>query len=98
MKMTTNLRATLVAVEANPSNDGKNIYYKIAISQGAEVATLSCTKDVFEAKPEPFKNYDFDLLISEYEGKPTFRITRVSDIPVYSSARPTGVKPDGATK
>ena len=93
MKMTTNLRATLIAVDANASQDGRNTYYKVAISQGAEVATLSCSKEVYDAKAEPFKNYDFDLLVSEYEGKPTMRITRISEIPVTHC-----VKPDSATK
>ncbi len=93
MKITTNLRATLIAVDSNSSQDGRNTYYKVALSQGAEVATLSCSKEVYEAKREPFKNYDFDLLISEYEGKPTMRITRISEIPVTHFA-----KPDNATK
>lgn len=93
MKMITNLSATLIAVDSNASQDGRNTYYKVAISQGAEVATLSCSKEVYDAKAEPFKNYDFDLLISEYEGKPTMRITRINDIPVNHC-----VKPDNATK
>ena len=93
MKMTTNLRATLIAVDSNSSQDGRNTYYKVAISQGAEVATLSCSKDVYDAKAEPFKNYDFELLISEYEGKPTMRITRIFEIPVNHC-----VKPDNAVK
>lgn len=93
MKMITNLRATLIAVDSNSSQDGKNTYYKVALSQGAEVATLSCHKQVYDAKLEPFKNYDFELLISEYEGKPTMRITRIFEIPVTNCA-----KPDNATK
>lgn len=80
MKMNVNFTATLVAVSENKSADGKNSYYKLAVAQGAECATIPCTKEVFDTCSVPFKNYEFDMQIGEYEGKSTYRVTRITDI------------------
>lgn len=81
MKMNVNFKATLVAVSENKSSDGKNSYYKLAVAQGAECATIPCIKDVYDSCPIPFKNYEFEMQIGEYEGKSTYRVIRVIDIP-----------------
>jgi len=90
MKMNVSFRGTLVAMEETKSKDGHNSYYKCAVLQGAECNTVSCSKEVFESRPEVYKNYDFGLAIGEYDGKATYRIISINDIPsaVGSSAPP----------
>lgn len=94
MKMNTQFKATLVAIEEQKTSDNKNTYYKLAVLQGAECSTISCTKDVFVARPQVFKEHVFALQIGEYDGKTTFRVTAVGDVPSVNSSAPT----DGAKK
>lgn len=95
MKMNVTFRATLAALTENKSTDGRNSYYKLAVVQGAECSTISCTQEVYDSKPDLFKNYDFDMQIGEYDGKATYRITRIFNIPSTAGA---SAPPRGAEK
>lgn len=91
MKMTTNAKVRVLAVEKKEATRDYAESYKIAIMQGSEVGTLSCTKDVYEAlaSAEMYKEYNVAVAIGDYQGKITLRITSVSADPVKSGGAPT---------
>lgn len=79
MKLATQFRGTLVAIEEKFMSDGGK-YYQMAVLQGSEATSLSCTEDVFKANPELFKDYVFALQISEFSGKKILRVTGIYNV------------------
>lgn len=84
MKMTTNAKVTVLAVEKKEASGNYVESYKIAVMQGSEVGSFSCTKEVYEAMKdkEMYKPHVVALAIGEYEGRTTLRITGVTPEPV----------------
>lgn len=81
MKLATQFKATLVAIEEKTMTSGNNKYYRLAVLQGSEATSLSCTEEVYNQHKDLFKDYVFGLQIGEYEGKSSFRVTGIYDLP-----------------
>lgn len=86
MKLVTQFRATLVAIEEKSMTGSNNKYYQLAVLQGSEATSLSCTEEVYKQNKEMFKDYVFGMQISEYEGKKTLRVTGIYDLPGTATA------------
>lgn len=84
MRMTTNAKVTVLAVEKKEATANYGESYKIAVMQGSEVGTFSCVKDVYETlkDKEMYKPHMVTLAIGEYNGQTTLRITGVTPDPV----------------
>ena len=81
MKLATQFRGTLVAIEEKSVTGSNGKYYQLAVLQGSEATSLSCTEEVYKQNKELFKDYVFGMQISEYEGKKTLRVTGIYDLP-----------------
>lgn len=97
MKMTVQTKGVLVAIEAKEMANSDNKYYKLAMLQGSEAINLSCTKEVYDLVPEVFKEYGFEIQISEYEGRITLRVTNIFPIRATNATDPIGVGKNTAT-
>ena len=86
MKLTTQFKGTLVAIEEKTMTSGNSKYYRLAVLQGSEATSISCTEEVFNQHKDLFKDYVFGLQISEYEGKTSFRVTGIYDLPGSATA------------
>lgn len=98
MKLATQFKATLVAIEEKSMTGSNNKYYQLAVLQGSEATSLSCTEDVYKQNKEMFKDYVFGMQISEYEGKKTLRVTGIYDLPGTASAPGTAAADPGKDK
>ncbi len=94
MKMTTNANVRVLAVEKKEATKDFGESYKIAIMQGSEVGSLSCTKDVYDSlvNAKMYEVYTVAVAIGDYQGKITLRITSVSPEPIKSANAPTPTK------
>lgn len=79
MKLATQFKGTLVAIEEKTMSSGNSKYYRLAVLQGSEATSLSCTEDVYNQHKDLFKEYVFALSISEFEGKTSLRVTGIYD-------------------
>lgn len=89
MKLATQFKGTLVAIEEKTMTSGngsESKYYRLAVLQGSEATSLSCTKEVYEQRNDLFKEYVFGMQISEYEGKTSLRVTGIYDLPGAATA------------
>lgn len=86
MKLATQFRGRLVAIEEKSMTGSNNKYYQLAVLQGSDATSLSCTEDVFRQNKELFKEYVFGMQISEYEGKKSLRVTGIYDLPDTATA------------
>ena len=50
MKLATQFRGTLVAIEEKSMTGSNNKYYQLAVLQGSEATSLSCTEEVYKQK------------------------------------------------
>ena len=80
MKLVSNAEVTILVTEKKEATKDFGESFKVAIMQGSEVGTFSCTKDVFVAVPPDhyMKKHVVQVTTSEYQGKITQRITSVS--------------------
>ena len=81
MRLATQFKGTLVAIEEKSMTGSNNKYYQLAVLQGSEATSLPCTEEVYKQNKELFKDYVFGMQISEYEGKKTLRVTGIYDLP-----------------
>ena len=79
MKLATQFKAVLVAIEEKSMSDGGK-YYQMAVLQGSEATSLSCTEDVFKTNPKLFEEYVFGMQISEFSGKKNLRVTGIYNV------------------
>lgn len=98
MKLATQFKATLVAIEEKSMTGSNNKYYQLAVLQGSEATSLSCTEEVYEQNKDLFKDYVFGMQISEYEGKKTLRVTGIYDLPGTATAPSTVTADPGKDK
>lgn len=80
MKLSTQFKGKLVAIEEKNMSSGNSKYYRLAVLQGSEATSLSCTEEVYNLHKDLFKDYVFGLSISEFEGKTSLRVTGIYDI------------------
>ncbi len=92
MRLTTTFKAIVLATECIPPHDGYKERYQIAIMQGTETATLSCSKEVFESNPEPFKQYGIVLSIRDWKGDYILTVSSVVPISEQTAASSPGTK------
>uniref|UniRef100_UPI004057004D hypothetical protein n=1 Tax=Acetatifactor sp. TaxID=1872090 RepID=UPI004057004D len=81
MKLATTAIVTVLAIEKKEATKDFGESYKMAIMQGTEVGSFSCTKEAYETaeKNGLMKVYKVGVQLSEYQGKKTERITGVSE-------------------
>lgn len=80
MKLVTNAKVTVLAVEKKEASGDFGESFKMAIMQGAEVGTFSCTKDVYELALASvlMKEYNLSFQRSDYKDKITERIIGIA--------------------
>ncbi len=98
MKLATQFRGTLVAIEEKSMTGSKNKYYQLAVLQGSEATSMSCTEEVYKQNKKLFKEYVFGMQISEYEGKKSLRVTDIYDLPGTATAPGTAAADPGKDK
>lgn len=89
MRLTTTGKAIVLACETIPAHDGYKERHQLAIMQGAETATLSCTKDVVDSAPEPFKEYGVVFNIRDYKGDYLVNVTGLIPIDAGAAGTPS---------
>lgn len=79
MKLETVCKAKLLTSEKKEASRDYGESYRIGIMQGSEIGTFPATKEAYEELQflEPFKEYNFGVLIGEFKGEKTVRITSV---------------------
>lgn len=60
MKVVSQAKFLVVGKSANESKDGQKTYYKLAVAQGGEAGSVSCTEDVYNIAQE-MQQYVFGL-------------------------------------
>lgn len=60
MKAVLQAKFLVVGKAANDSKDGEKTYYKLAVGQGGEAGSISCTEDVYNTVQE-MQHYVFGL-------------------------------------
>lgn len=82
MRLTTQAEIVILAKEKKEASGNYGESYKLAIMQGSEAGSMSCTKDAFEAIPDDglMKPYIAHFTTSEYNGNLTQRITGVTPL------------------
>lgn len=93
MRLTATAKAIVLACETIPAHDGYKERHQIAIMQGAETATLSCTKEVVDMLPQPFTEYGIVLALRDYRGDNLISVSGL--IPIAPAADTTAAPPAG---
>lgn len=86
MRLTLTGKALVLACETIPAHDGYKERYQIAIMQGTETATLSCTKEVVDANPKPFAQYGLIFNIRDYKGDYLVNVSGIVPIDTGAAA------------
>lgn len=92
MRLTTTGKAIVLACETIPAHDGYKERHQIALMQGAETATLSCTKEVVDFAPEPFKEYGVVFNVRDYKGDFLVSVTGLIPINADTAAGTSAAK------
>lgn len=82
----------VLACETIPAHDGYKERHQIAIMQGAETGTLSCTKEVVDFAPEPFKEYGVVFNFRDYKGDFLVSVTGLIPIDTGAAGTPAAKK------
>lgn len=85
MKITTKGRLSVLNKEVSQieSNGQKRDSYKLAVMQGAEAGSITCSKDIFE-EVKPLQSYIFDFVYDDkYNYQKVTKVDMTSEKPAF---------------